>query len=236
MKLLKVISDNKWIFRALIPSLIFCFKKLPLRQAWKCPILLYKSKLINTSGKFILNSKAKFGLVQLGRNRVCIYPNSGIVIDNNGTIIFNGRASIGNASALSVGKTGVLEIGSDVFVTCALKLACYKSIKLENNVLVGWNCMFVDTDFHKLKFKSTKAGNYLGYGEIVVGKGTWIANGCKIYKNTSIPPNCVVGADTILHSKIDCDENTLITNQLSLRYPKAGVYRDPTDDTINYVN
>lgn len=32
------ISKHKWIIRALIPSIYFCFRKLPFRQAIKLPL------------------------------------------------------------------------------------------------------------------------------------------------------------------------------------------------------
>ena len=115
-----------------------------------------------------------------------IYPNNGILIDNRGTVIFNGKLTIGNASAISIGKEGTVEFGNNVVVTTCLKLVCYNNIQIQDDVLVGWNCMITDTDFHKLKY--TAGGYSKGYGKITIGNDTWIANGCKIYKNSDIPP------------------------------------------------
>lgn len=143
---------KRWVVRTLIPSLIFNLRHLPFRQACKLPILLYKAKLGYCGGNFIFNCPVKFGLVKLGCNVASIYPNSGISLENSGKIIFNGKLTIGNASAISVGRAGILEFGNNVAATSSLKLVCYNSINLYDNVLVGWDCMMTDTDFHKLTF------------------------------------------------------------------------------------
>lgn len=152
MGLFSKLWRQKWIVRAFFPSLIFNFRHLPFKQACKLPILLYKAKFGFCGGSFIFNCHVKFGLVKLGRNTVSIYPNSGISLENRGKIIFNGKLTIGNASAISVGRTGILEFGDNVAATTSLKLACYNSIHFHDNVLIGWDCLMTDTDFHKLKY------------------------------------------------------------------------------------
>lgn len=224
---------NMWILRSIIPSIFFNFRHLPFKQARFLPILLYKPHIGDCSGGFIFNCPVRFGLVQLGKNCVSIYPNSGISIENRGTIIFNGKLTIGNASAISVGHNGVLEFGNKVSMTTCLKLVCYHYVQIQDNVLIGWNCMITDTDFHKLKY--TNGGYSKGYGKIVIGNDTWIANGCKLYKNTNIPPYCVVGSDTIIRQSIKCNPYSLIITESKPSIHIEGIYRDKKDDIINYL-
>lgn len=232
MSMLNKIREKKWIFRSLLQSICFNFRHLPLRQAWKLPILFYKPQNLKCTGKIEFNCPVRFGMIRLGINLVSIYPNSGIRFENNGKIIFNGKLTIGNASAISVGESGTLTFGSDVVVTCAMKLACYDRITFEDNVLVGWDCLFIDTDFHQLT--SVPPRPYKAYGPIHVGHNTWVATGCKFYKNASVPPECVVGADTILHQPVDCPPKSLISNERKTVVHSTSVYLDRNQDTIIY--
>lgn len=225
---------KRWYLRAFFPSLVFNLRHLPFSQAWRVPIFLYKAKLRGNSGRFIIRGKIKTGMVRLGRNMINIYPNTGIVLQNHGTIIFNGRTVVGNDSAIAVGGGGVLEFGSRFLATCGLKLVCYHSVKLGDNMLVGWNTMIIDTDFHALKRQDTGAKSPGGYGPIVVGDDVWIANGCKLYKNTAVPAKCVVGADTILRKPVDCPSGSLITNRIDTSVRTTGYYHDCNDDSIAY--
>lgn len=233
-KILKSIAKNRWIIRAILPSIRFNFNHLPFSQAIKLPILIYKGNLGTNSGKFIINGPIKFGMIKLGVNYVSLYPNTGISLNNNGSLIFNGKALIGNASSISVNKTGTVEFGDNFSATASLKLACYHSISTENNVLIGWDTMMVDTDFHKLTNVNQIGGVKSPFGAIHIGHDVWIANGCKLYKNTSIPPFCVVGADTILHKNVEAKPYSLITNKIETRTVVTNMYLNRDDDKINY--
>lgn len=189
--------NNLWRIRTFLPSLIFNLRHLPLRQALHLPIIIHKARILNCTGKFVFDCPVKYGLVQLGKDLVCIYPHSGITLENAGEIIFKGKVLIGNNSAISVGKSGKLTLGNNVAATTTLKLACYHSISLGDDVLIGWDCMFIDTDFHNIT--RLDGEKVKGYGPIEIGSNTWIANGCKIYKNTVVPDHCVIGADSVLH-------------------------------------
>lgn len=232
--MLNKIWDNRWILRSLLQSVYFNFRYLPMRQAWKLPILFYKPKKLKCTGKFEFNCPIKFGMIKLGVNLVSIYPDSGIKFENKGKIIFNGKLTIGNNSAISVGKSGTLTFGDDVLATCSLKLACYNSITFEDNVLIGWDCLFIDTDFHKLTSIRPCPGK--AYGPIHVGHNTWIATGCKLYKNATVPPECVVGADTILHKPVGCAPKSLISNEHKTIVHSTPVYLDKTQAEIIYSN
>lgn len=63
----------------ILHSVYFNFHYLPVYQAWKLPILLYKPKFLSMKGNVIIDShKIKTGMIQLGRNMVSSYPNTGI--------------------------------------------------------------------------------------------------------------------------------------------------------------
>lgn len=235
MSLLKKILAYRWIFRDLPVSIWFNFKTLPFSQAIKLPILLYKPKFVSTTGKVIIDSPVKFGMIWLGFNNVSIYPNNGIIYDNKGVITFKGRAIIGKDSAIAIGANGNLIIEDNFCATAALKLVCYKNIHFDKDILVGWDCMFLDTDFHKLTFVNKATKHSVGFGSIKIGRNCWIANSCKIYKNVTVPPFCVIGSDTVLYKTIDCEPYSLICNDTQIKVKATGLYRDPNDDKIDYT-
>ncbi len=64
-------------FRSIFASIYFNFHYLPIRQAIRLPILLYKPKFKKLKGKIIIDSpKLKYGMVKLGFEKVSVYPNS----------------------------------------------------------------------------------------------------------------------------------------------------------------
>lgn len=235
MSLFKKILAYRWIFRALPVSIWFNFKTLPFSQAIKLPILLYKPKFVSTTGKIIIDSPVKFGMIWLGFNNVSIYPNNGIIYENKGVITFKGKVHIGNNSAISIGQNGNLILEDNVVASTTVKLICYNKIHLEENIRIGWNCMFSDTDFHKLTFVNKAAKHSVGFGSIKIGRNCWIANSCKIYKNVTVPPYCVIGSDTILYKTIDCEPYSLICNDTQIKVKATGLYRDLNDDKIDYT-
>jgi acetyltransferase-like isoleucine patch superfamily enzyme len=232
MNIIKKIWKNKWILRNLVQTIYFNFRYLPLRQAVHLPILLYKPVRLAIGGKIFIKSPVRFGMITLGRFVVGIYPNSGFVMENSGVIEFNGSAQIGNDSSISVGRTGRLSFGDNFGATCGLRIACYHKIHFSDNVLVGWNNLFSDTDFYKLT--RVNEGCSKGYGSIEVGHDTWIANGCKIYKNVKLPPCSVVSSDTVI-ANYSCDEEyVLLGNNREVVVRKSGIFRDKDNDKVEF--
>lgn len=234
MNIFKKIWAFRWIFRASIPSLIFNFRHLPFSQARKLPILLYKAEVLGRNGSIVIEGPVKFGMIVLGLRIVDLFPNSGITLSNSGKITFKGKAVIGNGSAISVGPSGSLCIGDDVIGSAGLKIACYSSVNIGNQVRIGWNTQILDTDFHLLKKIDGKKSKSKGYAPVWINNGVWIANSCKIYKGTSIPHSCVVAADTVLNASLKCESYSIISNDRKTTIKAVGYYRDLTDDMISY--
>ena len=229
----KKIWGNRHVFRYLFSTIYFNFHYLPVRQAFKLPILLYKPKFVKLKGKIIIDtSNIKTGMVKLGFSRVSIYPNNGIIFENKGgTIFFKGSCNIGNSSSISVGDIGHLVIGDGFSATTMLKLICYSSIQFKENVTVGWDNIFMDTDFHKmtrLDGTSTK-----GYGSILIGCNNWFGLRCTMLKNTQTPDFCTIASNSVLNSKIDVKSYSVIGgNPVTLKL--EDIYMDNKNDTISY--
>lgn len=233
------ILNNKWILRSLLKTIWFNFHYLPFRQAIKLPILLYKPKFLVCKGQIKIDGPVHFGMITLGKFRVSIYPNTGIVYENwGGVITFRGKCRIGNASALSIGKNGSVEFGNDFSASTSLRLVCYHKITIRDNVLIGWNNLICDTDFHSLTIESNDPNKPAirksrGYDKIEIGRNTWLAMNCTILKGTTLPEYCVVGANSTLNKTTKAEPKSLLANDTAV-IRRTGIYRDLNNDGINY--
>lgn len=231
--MLKKILNNFWILRSIIPTIYFNFHYLPLRQAIKLPIFLYKPKLLNISGAVKIEGKISTGMIQLGKNCIPLYPNTGIVFENlGGTIIFKGKCGIGNNSAISVGNKGNLIIGSNFNASTTLKLVCWHSIQFEDDVLCGWDCLFMDTDFHQLSYTDSTS-KPKAIAPIHIGKNCWFALKCTVMKGTVLADNNVIAASSLLNKDYSDASYCLLAGQPAM-IKKRNIYRNPLADKVEY--
>lgn len=170
-------------------------------------------------------------MIKLGFDTVSIYPSAGITWENKGNILFEGIANIGNGSYISTGEQAELTIGSNFQATCNLKLVCYNEVKIGDNVLIGWDCILTDTDFHRL---CTKRGYSKGFGRISIGSNTWLAMKTTCIKNSIIPEKCVVGANSFVNSDFSNEGNELLLSGSPAKVIRKGVYRVADCDRIHY--
>lgn len=187
-----------WYFRILLPSLWFNFKYLPIGQAIKLPILLYKPTFIKLKGTVVIESdNIRFGMIKLGVYKSASYPNSGIKFRNYGQIVFKGKCTIGNDTYVICGKHGKIVFGDDFLVTCGVKIVSECGISFGEHVLVGWGNVFIDTNFHPLydmkeeKFKKA-------FAPIIIGSNNWFGMNCLIMPGVTTPEYCIFGARTIV--------------------------------------
>ena len=233
MGLIRKMYEKRWMFRSIIPTIWFNFHYLPFRQAVRLPILLYKPKLLACRGKVVVQAdKIRTGMIQLGVPSVSVYPNSGITFENRGGIFFNGDCTIGNNSFVSVGETGKVVLGDKFCATSSLKLISYCGIEIGKDVLCGWECMFLDTDFHRLT--QIDGGSLpAAYGKISIGDGCWLGAKSIILKNMVLPAYCVAALGSLLNKRYEIPEKSLVAGQ-PVALKKTGVYRNPCDDEVAY--
>lgn len=221
------------LFRSIFTSIWFNFHYLPFKQAMKLPILLYKPHIIASKGTIVIKGEVRPFMIRLGIPQVYIYPNSGVMFENwGGQIVFEGPCKVGNASAISVGEKGVLRINDDFRATCSLKLACYHQIEIGKNVLVGWDCMIVDSDFHVMTKKDGSTTR--GYAPVRIGNNVWMAMKCIVLKGSVIPNDTVLSACTLFSTKKNFNEKSVISSSLEPFVKIEGMYRNITNDNITY--
>lgn len=222
-------------FPYILKIIWFNFSNLPFKQAVKIPILLYKPMKLKCKGTIKIEAENIYtGMIKLGAPTVSIYPNTGISIEIIGGVIFKGRCSIGNNSFISIAPTGTVIFGEGFIATCNLKLACYKQITFGKNVLVGWENVFCDTDFHSVKILTTNERK-VAYAPIIIGSNNWFAMKSMVLKGTKTPDYTIVGANSYLSKDYtNLKEYCLLAGQPA-KLVRENVYRDLKDDKIDYM-
>lgn len=225
---------KKFLFFLLnFPStLYFNFRFLPLKQAINLPVYVCHPKIIG-KGKYIIEGDIQRGMIRLGYPYVSIYKGRGLVLENNGTLIFKGKAIIGANSGISIGEKGTLILGDEFSCLHSLKIVCYNMISMGRRCRLGWDTLVCDTDFHSL-VSEDGSKHTKGYGSIIFGEEIWVGSFCKFYKNTEIPSRCTIAANTLVNKKIECESYSLIYSGSGIKIKTTGFYRDIEDDKINY--
>lgn len=177
-------------------SLYFNFHYLPFAQAIKLPILLYKPHFIKLKGSVSLEfdgKPIKTGQIRMGFPLASVYPNNGIVWDNNGGhVIFRGSCLIGNDTYVSLGEKTTVDFGDDFLNTAGLKMVSYRGIKIGQKARFGWGVLIMDTNFHPLydiKNKKFKQAS----GNIEIGDYNWFGTQCKIMHSVKTLERCIFG-------------------------------------------
>lgn len=126
-----------------------------------------------------------------------------IILDN---VFLNSRFSanpIGGQSKLSiiVEKDAILSIGSNCGISNS-SFYCKKGIAIGNNVLIGGNCKFYDTDFHSLTLHKRLAtvDDDIVSKSIKIGDGVFVGAHSIILKGVNIGENSVIGAGSVVTS------------------------------------
>ena len=235
MNILTNIWNRRSYFRSFFKTVYFNFHYLPFSQAIHLPILLYKPRFLGLKGTVVIQclGGVKCGMIKLGFDKVSIFPNNGIMWENRGgTIIFHGNCSVGNNSSLSIGEKGICEFGTNMCATTTFRVACYHKVLIGDNVSFGWDCMVIDTDFHKL---TKLAGGYnKGYAPIMIGNNNWFGNGCLIMKRTVTPNYCTISAKTVLSERVEAPEYSVIGQKNDIEIKSTGIYRNFKDDKITF--
>lgn len=164
------------------------------------------------------------GLIKIGFGYVGIFDKKTekSILEIAGEIEVKGNVSLGHGSRVSVGRNGKLKFGKDFVNTARMTIVCDNNISFGNNVLVSWDTMIVDTDFHCTIDVSTQVQSDASK-PVVIGDNVWIGMRSVILKGCVIPNGSIVGAMSLVNKEFR-EPNCLIAgNPASIK--KVGVTR-----------
>jgi acetyltransferase-like isoleucine patch superfamily enzyme len=188
----KILSEISFI-----KTLRFNFHYLRFRDAIRLPVIVSRHVLVNSlKGNVLLQGEVRRGSVKIGFKGVPVfdwYKSRTVWNVGGGTIIFKGRAKIGQGCR--IGSGGVLTFGDNFQVTAETTIICEESITFGRDVLCSWQCQIMDTDYHQV-VADGEARKITS--PISIGDHVWI--GCRVIinKGTEVADNTVIAAGTIV--------------------------------------
>lgn len=126
----------------------------------------------------------------------------------SGQITIRGeRIDIGRGSTLCV--SGNCYLGDHFTITGKGTIICKKSISMGSGVLISWDTLLMDTDYHTI---TDDQGIVINEDKpITLGNNVWVGCRTTILKGTSIPSNSVVAAGSIISGRME-EGNSIYTS------------------------
>lgn len=117
------------------------------------------------------------------------------------------KIDIGRGSTLSV--SGNCYLGDHFTITGKSTIICRKSISFGNGVLISWDALIMDTDYHQI---NDDEGRVINEDKpIIIGDEVWIGCRSTILKGTTIPSKSVIAAGSLVAGKME-EENCIYSS------------------------
>ena len=193
------------------------FHYFGFRDAVRLPIIDSKGVTFQTmEGRVFLESKPATGMFLLG------FPYLGFqgsccentVWEVSGVITLRGnKMRIGMGAKFCVHGECIL---GDIFTIIGKStIICNNKIVFGDNVLISWDVLLMDTDWHKVYNDRKELLN--GDKPIIVGDNVWIGCRSTILKGSIIPSNSVIAACSIISGVLNEEHCIYSTNRKILR-------------------
>jgi acetyltransferase-like isoleucine patch superfamily enzyme len=192
-----------WLsLRAIPKTLIFNGRYFGFAGLFHLPVLVsHRVVLERLAGQIVVKPSLPRFSIRIGFGSVGLFDRtrSHTVFENEGTIDFQGAASIGHGSKLSVGPNGTLIFGDRAHIIAESSVRCAKQITLGARCLISWQNLIMDQDFHKIFDMNDPTGTPTNPDkEIVIGPDVWIGCRCTILKGAVIGPGAVVASGSLV--------------------------------------
>lgn len=164
-----------------------------------CPVLLSRNvSLVKLSGSVKLSNKQN-GVVKLGYGDIGIVDKKyrRFLWQNSGEVCFDGRVDLGVGTKIA--NSGHLYFGDNSRINANTDIVCKKSVSINKDSLISWECLIMDTDFHEIYDIRDPGRAPLNEDKaIVIGEHVWIGARSTILKGANIPSNTIVAACSLI--------------------------------------
>ena len=137
-------------------------------------------------------------MIKLGFLKATPFPNTGIILNIEGNIVFHGTCVIGNNSSLVIGSQGTMEFGTDFRCNANSRLISCCYVSFGKLCSLGWDVTVMDTNFHPL-YDMEKSKFKKSFGPIIIGDYNWLGYQCFVMHSVVTPERCIFGAKSTLN-------------------------------------
>ncbi len=106
---------------------------------------------------------------------------------------------------IRVGEKAHIAIGNNVGISNST-LFSEVGVTVEDNVMIGVNCVITDTDNHSVDYTERLNGTGIKNAPILIREGAWIGGHSIILKGVTIGQHSVVGAGSVVTKDIPDNE------------------------------
>lgn len=181
--------------KSLYVSLRYC-KNIPF---WRLPVLVRWNCRVSGNGLIIMHNIRRGDRLTVGFGNVGIYDKhfSPSILEINGQICVEGKASFGHGARIAVLEGGTLLIGDGVISTCEVRIVCANRITIGRRALLGWETTIIDTDFHSTIHLETHEESTVSL-PIEIGENVWSGQRSTFLKGSVIPNGCVIASCAVV--------------------------------------
>lgn len=182
------------------------------KNGWHFYILASRNlKIQRMKGQINFLNPPKTGIICLG------FPHTGIfdqkyersIWDNIGVIQVGGKISLYQGARIS--NSGTLQFHGNFSMGCST-IVCEKEIDFGNDIVISWDVLLMDTDFHKIYIAENMEKIINQAKKIQVHDHVWIGCRCTILKGSEIPSGTVIAANSCISGEIK-GENLLVSDK-----------------------
>ncbi|AYV73362.1 acyltransferase [Bacillus sp. PK3-056] len=203
---------------AIPKTIIFNFRYFKFREAMKFPILVSHNVILKKLGGNIkIEGAVKPAMIKIGFFEPAFFYKQGLKCIWNvyGTVVFKGSAVLGIGTKITA--YGQIIFGENTRITANTDIDCKERIVFGDDVLIGWDCLFMDSDNHKIYDRDRTLINE--NKEIIIGNKCWIGAKCTILKGAAIGENVILAGNSCLLGKIE--NNNCVIGGYPAKYLKA---------------
>ncbi len=218
-KFRKFVLGTDWIKTIRINFHYFSFG-----QAIRFPILVsHRVVFKKLGGKVKLESIIKTGMFKFGYlglgTQDFFYERT--IWDVCGLVrICGNNVGIGRGSKFCV--YGNISLGDSFIISGRSTIICNKQILFGDGVLISWDVLVMDTDYHTIVDNEGKTINK--DRPIIVGNDVWIGCRSTVLKGSNIPQKSIIAAGSLISGKME-EDSCIYTSDKKILKKQIAWYR-----------
>lgn len=203
-----IVKFARYIARiSILKTLSINFKLLPLKQAWKVPIVIGRYTTVDIKGRIKIECPVHTGLIVFGIGGSEDMYHFGLRrnylrIQKENTLVFYGKAVFAtHSSVLAAG--GDIIFGKNFSCNNGCRIAACEGIVFGNDVMLGGNCVIRDSDGHAVMDMDAKGFNKRQKSaKVTIGNHVWLANNSSVLKGVDIADNVILAYGGVATSSL----------------------------------